>query len=107
MSATILPCSTHCATPQLMNTIFLPAGTGLPIGSVTLIAVGRFEARATICSAWRSFALDFSVAVPAPPAELLVWPDEPHPATSAAPAMAATAATRRTAGLERGIGSPR
>jgi hypothetical protein len=31
-----------------MNTIFLPDGTGFPIGFVTLIEVGRCEAWATI-----------------------------------------------------------
>jgi hypothetical protein len=46
--ATILPCSSHGEAPQLMNTIFLPDGTGFPIGFVTLIEVGRCEAWATI-----------------------------------------------------------
>src|SRR5947209_9018165 len=35
--------------PQLMNTIFLPLGTGLPTGVVTLTVLGRCMAWATTC----------------------------------------------------------
>src|SRR4029079_1058649 len=46
-SATILPCVWHAAAPQLMNTSFLPAGTVLAIGVVTVRLLERFGAGAT------------------------------------------------------------
>ena len=79
-----LPCSSHCAAPQLMNTIFLPDGTALPTGLVTVIAVGRCDAWATICWAW--------LLAPDAPAELVA---------AALLAVAARAAARRAAALRQ------
>src|SRR5579859_5046062 len=45
--ATILPCRSHTAMPQLMKSIFLPAGIALPTGVVTVTVVGRCMAWAT------------------------------------------------------------
>src|SRR3954451_11776146 len=38
------PWTAQASTPQLTNTIFLPVGTGLPIGCVTVRLSGRADA---------------------------------------------------------------
>jgi len=55
-AAMIDPCSVQVSVPQLMNTIFLPAGIGFVIGAVIPIDVGRLE-----CAATRARASDRAV----------------------------------------------
>src|SRR5689334_15005416 len=108
-SLTMLPCSWHCAAPQLMNTSFLPVGIGFWIGVETVMLDGR----AALCSrtfwAWLSDALTLAFA--GVELELELLPDEPQPATAPAATTAVTAATtalrrdRRTTGVRVDMGA--
>src|SRR5947208_15420709 len=77
-----------------MNTTFLPDGTVLPTGAVTVTAAGRCIACVTICCAAATFAL---LELPELEPALLELPDDPQPAATAATirAPAATPAARR------------
>src|SRR4051812_22768793 len=89
----ILPCSWHDEVPQLTNTSFLPDGTGLSIGVVTVMSLGRLVPSAITAWALLTVVLELVPEFDAAPLELLSS-DEPQPATPSASA-AATAATPR------------
>src|SRR4051812_173422 len=97
-SATILPCAWQAAAPQLMNTSFLPAGTGLPIGVVTVMSVGRLVAWDNTALAWVSAVLALLCVVDdddeLAESELELLESQPVMATSAI-ATAAAPAPRR------------
>src|SRR4051812_29223246 len=94
-SATILPCVWQAAAPQLMNTSFLPVGMVLPTGVVTVIALGRLVACATMALAWSTAELAPAVAVVDGPALAVALPEsellDPHPATATSAAARAAA----------------
>jgi hypothetical protein len=97
-SATILPWSWQAAAPQLMNTSFLPDGTLLSIGVVTVMSLGRLVAAATTAFAWVSAALPLELLEDLVPESLeLPLSEPPHPAAAmanVAPSAASPAARR-------------
>jgi hypothetical protein len=80
-----------------MNTTFLPVGTDLPTGAVTVMLLGRCIAWATTCWAAATLALPEVLAALLPLA-LLDLLDDPHAAARIATATlsAVRATTRRT-----------
>src|SRR5919201_980705 len=88
----ILPCSWHDAAPQLMNTSFLPAGTGLPIGLLTVMALGRL--RPWFITAWAWLRVELETPPPEPEPLLLEEPQAVAPSASSAAARVTPAARR-------------
>ena len=77
------PCSSQARTPQLMNASFLPVGTGLPIGLVTVIAAGFCSAFLTTACAWATPAgADDEDDEPAVALDVAASSSEPQPAAT-------------------------